>query len=147
MRGKVLQDINGPLNGKKAYPMLAENLIKSLINITKKGANITRVMIEGVSKKGIADKITSGGKIRENKKEGTALFEGPNMPLNWEGLLVRKLLKNIKRLANAIIKLKDKNNCKVMIFENIKIFIKFQFKKAHPIGELFINIHLNIQGL
>lgn len=69
-RGKVIDDFGGELNGKKMYKVLLSEFMKSVIAVTKQGANIETVLCEGVSKKGqnLARKITGNHVVHEDKE-------------------------------------------------------------------------------
>ena len=69
-RGKAIEDFGGELNGKKMYKVLLTEFMKSVIAVTKQGANIETVLCEGVSKKGqnLARKITGNHVVHEDKE-------------------------------------------------------------------------------
>lgn len=121
-RGKVINDIDGEVDGKKMYKVLLAEFVNSLINITKQGSQIENIICEGVSKKGQALAMTiSGGNIVHEDKEQDFLLCASKFDINnFKGLveddLIKKFndIKNVQNrnsgLGNNINKLTEKDN-------------------------------------
>ena len=51
-RGKEIQDFGGELHGEKLYKHMIGDFAKSIVEVTKQGANINYIYCEGVSEQG-----------------------------------------------------------------------------------------------
>lgn len=111
----MIEDFGGELDGKTFYQVMIENFAKSIIDVTKQGANIKNIYCEGVSGKGqeLSRSLTKNNLLHEDKENDFILY-GNTFDFN-----VFNRLKNFDELLREYTACKDYNKKNKSLGNNV----------------------------